>query len=146
MSKLVSTNTAIRNEKTMTWSQESAEILTTVLRNSITVGRVVAMDVDIDAVQQDLLPPDDVIQAVLYRRDEGLDGNRAERGVVTRIAGGDGDGGHNYHIVFETPQAGDYQVVVLWPTDSGDLAGTSHQEAIAMPGSDDGLLRIRGSR
>ncbi len=131
----------------MTWSQESAEILTTVLRNSLTVGRVVAMDVDIDAVQQDMLPPDDVIEAVLYRRDEGADtredGAIAERGVITRVAGGDGDDrSRNYHIVFDTPQAGDYQVVVHWPKD-GESSSSLHQEAIAMPGTNDGLLRIR---
>ena len=139
----------------MTWSQESAEILTTVLRNSLTVGRVVAMDVDIDAVQQDMLPPDDVIEAVLYRRDEGADardnGAIAQRGVITRVAGGDGDGNgdgdgsdrsHNYHIVFDTPQAGDYQVVVNWPK-HGESSDSLHQEAIAMPGTNNGLLRIR---
>ncbi|HFE47168.1 MAG TPA: hypothetical protein ENJ18_17055 [Nannocystis exedens] len=132
----------------MTWSQESAEILTTVLRNSITIGRVVAMDVDIDAVQQDVLPADDVLQAVLYRRDEGAEARQegaiVKRGVVTRVAGDDGNSaGHNYHIVFDTPQAGDYQVVVHWPTDGGDPSGTRHQVAIAMPDTDDGLLHIR---
>jgi len=131
----------------MTWSQESAEILTTVLRNSITVGRVVAMDVDIDAVEQDALPTDEVIEAVLYRRDEGadarLDGAIAKRGTVARIAGGDdgADLGRTYRLVFDAPESGAYQVVIHWPR-GADTSGAYHHEAVAIPGTEDGLLRV----
>jgi len=140
----------------MSWSQESAEILTTVLRNSLTVGRVVAMDVDVDAVQQDALPTDDgLVEAVLYRRDEGadarLDGAIAKRGKVARVAGGDGDGdgddydyelGRTYRLVFDAPESGAYQVVLLWP-EGADTSGIYHREAIAIPGAEDGLLRLK---
>ncbi len=131
----------------MVWSQESAEIITTVLRNSITVGRVVAMDVDIDAVEQDALPSDEVIEAVLYRRDEGadarLDGAVANRGTVTRVASGDGDGdlGRTYRLAFDAPESGAYQVVIHWPR-GADMSGAYHHEAVAIPGSQDGLLRV----
>ena len=130
----------------MSWSQESAEIITTVLRNSLTVGRVVAMDVDIDAVEQDTLPPDEVIEAVLYRRDEGadarLDGAVANRGTVARVANGDGDLGRTYRLVFDAPETGAYQVVMHWPR-GADKSGAYHHEAVAIPGTEDGLLRIR---
>jgi hypothetical protein len=130
----------------MTWSQESAEILTTVLRNSITVGRVVAMDVDIDAVEQDVLPADEVIEAVLYRRDEGadarLDGAVAKRGTVARIAGGDDDGDRTYRLVFDAPESGAYQVVIHWPQ-GADMSGPYHHETVAIPGTEDGLLRVK---
>jgi hypothetical protein len=134
----------------MGWSQETIDIMTTVLRNSMTVGRVVAFDVDVDAVHEDALPQDAAIEAVLYRRDEGadtrLDGAISQRGTIERVAGGDGDGGENthrsYRVVFDAPPAGDYQVVLHWPN-ADDDRGTFHYEALALPGSDDGLLRIR---
>ncbi|MEZ4382603.1 MAG: hypothetical protein R3A79_14795 [Nannocystaceae bacterium] len=128
----------------MSWSQETLDIMTTVLRNSMTVGRVVAFDVDVDAVQEDALPQDAAIEAVLYRRDgaDASDGGAiAQRGAVARIDGGD-DGRRSYRVSFEAPASGDYQVVLRWPN-AGDDRGTTHYEALALPGSDDGLLRVR---
>lgn len=131
----------------MGWSQETIDIMTTVLRNSMTVGRVVAFDVDVDAVHEDALPQDAAIEAVLYRRDEGADarlsGGITQRGTVARIGGGDDDDPHrSYRVIFDAPPAGDYQVVLHWPN-ADDDRGTYHYEALALPGSDDGLLRIR---
>ncbi|MCA9662401.1 MAG: hypothetical protein KC486_28940 [Myxococcales bacterium] len=131
----------------MSWSQETIDIMTTVLRNSMTVGRVVAFDVDVDAVHEDALPQDAAIEAVLYRRDEGadarLDGAITQRGTITRVDGGDDEDTHrSYRVLFDAPPTGDYQVVLHWPN-ADDDRGTYHYEALALPGSDDGLLRIR---
>lgn len=120
----------------MPWSMEPIDLHPTLI--DATLDRIeVACTVDLEARDAADLPAAAAVRVHLFPRGEG----EVRAAILGRVHPSDDredDGVRAYHITFAAPPPGRYQLVMSWT----DTDGLAHREAIAWPGSADGLVRI----
>ena len=120
----------------MPWSMEPVDLHPTLI--DATLDRIeVACTVDLEADDAAELPAAAAVRVHLFPRGEG----EARAAILGKVRQSDErlvEGARAYHLAFAAPPPGRYQLVMSWT----DADGLAHREAIAWPGSADGLVHI----